>query len=1157
MPTAEQPPISTSEEVSARMDRLQQCDPLTTLASLVLESDPLSDEKRNDKKAKSWFRELEKSRPDGTLQYERGAIFKTTYKYDLADFEMGLQGSCSPSEVVTTKSVADYTQFIDSWQEYEKVPLTPSFIVDAKLKMLEENELCTSGALVRRDTFLVRADTVTDARLHEFFEFISTSIATGLRDVMYGTSRPSRYDVCAPLETSTIDGIVRQAHRNLNTLKRKVKLPDGTTYVGIQFKPLTAALANAAYQYLQDHPICTHMGGLIRTLAIEATSPRTVTEMFCVGYAHRHNGEHEPLFDRAIVKLLLRNYTHVYQSSFIERSIRHQRSLFEYPAIETLQERNYLIPYNGRHVIEPPAFQKMRIALCTALGDVESGMELNDETAMETLSAARVFYLFLSCGMISPATPTQCYAGTPDRVRQLSSCFLCEAKDDSIAGIFDSMRNVAETTKKAGGVAKRFTRIRAAGSYIAGTRGQSNGVPAVLRKLVQATGDYVNDNSASNKGKNARKTVRKAAMATYIDWWHKDSPVVIDMMNPLKQVRGNPLKVHIGLSVNNEFVRRLQRDDDLYLFCPTETYDETTGKYLYDLSGDEFAERYNDLVALAEEWHSDSETQYHVTKVKATEYFMNIILASFRSGYPYIINTDAATDCNMEGMPITMSNLCTEIMEYVSREESAVCNLMTIVMSAFVKSQGNPDEVEVDRKFTFEGEEYTQTVRDPGFDYDLFALTTRVTTRMINGVMRRTRNPLPEYTLSNTNYHAVGIGEQGTASAFLLRNMSYGSPEAVKFHRTMSAVRYYAALQESSRIASIAGPYKEYPSNPAREGKLHHDLWWEKARKVDYVRDAWDEVAPGKLRESADETFSSDLEVDLDWDVLRDDIKYHGLYNGLLIALAPTATTALILGNTEGFEPMKSTYVQRKLVGGEFQVVDITAALKLMRRDMWNRDTTAAIRMHNGDPSQVESLPVHLRHMLRPAHMITQSEQLSHALAIAPFIDQSFSRNVFSNKNTSVEEYASWIFLGLRFGLKTVQYYHRSNKGSETVTVDTTEAHRRLATDAISDNWSDIGSPKPRSSDGTPTPFLDSWEMLSDDTGSPPPEGATLIDDIPDKPLPKLVQAPYDEAVEVEEEKEEEQAIPEYNPATDDGQSAFACALNAARTGADCAVCSS
>lgn len=568
-------------------------------------------------------------------------------------------------------------------------------------------------------------------------------------------------------------------------------------------------------------------------------------------------------------------------------------------------------------------------------------------------------YELLSQRYFTHASPTLFYAATPRP--QLSSCFLIAMKEDSIEGIYDTLKQCALISKSAGGIGLHVHCIRARGAYIAGTNGSSNGLVPMLR-VFNNTARYVDQ--GGNK--------RPGAFAVYLEPWHADVFDFLDLKKNTGKEEVRARDLFYALWIPDLFMQRVEADADWSLMCPR------SAPGLADVWGDEFRELYEKY-----------EREGRATRtVRAQALWMAIVEAQVETGTPYMLYKDA---CNRKSNQshlgtIKCSNLCTEIVQYTSADEVAVCNLASVALNMFVRD-------------------------DRTYDFDKLREVTKTVTRNLNRVIDVNHYPVPEARTSNMRHRPIGIGVQGLADAFLLMRLPYESEEAALLNRQIFETMYHGALDASCELAELHGPYESYEGSPASRGLLQYDLWG---------------VQPSDL---------------WDWAGLKARIARHGLRNSLLLAPMPTASTAQILGNTESFEPITSNLYSRRVLSGEFPVVNQHLLRDLTRADLWDDRMKNLILHHNGSIQKIEAIPEELRALYKTVWEISVKSTLRMAAERGAFVDQSQSLNLHVaepnyGKLTSIHFHA-W-----KLGLKTGMYYLRTKPAANAIqfTVDKSSA---------------------------------------------------------------------------------------------------------------------
>jgi len=641
---------------------------------------------------------------------------------------------------------------------------------------------------------------------------------------------------------------------------------------------------------------------------------------------------------------------------------------YDYFGFKTL-EKSYLLRVHGK-IVERPQHVLMRVACGIHFGNVAAAIETYD------LMSRRFF---------THASPTLFNAGTPKP--QMSSCFLLMMKDDSIAGIYDTLKQCALISKSAGGIGVAVSNIRAKGSYIRGTNGYSNGLVPMLRNFNEAA-RYVDQGGGKRKG----------SFAMYLEPWHADIFDFLELRKNHGKEEQRARDLFYGLWVPDLFMRRVKDDGDWTLFCPNEAFDEESGKGLVDVWGGEFEQMYMDLEAAGKGQKT----------IKAQQLWFRILESQMETGTPYMLYKDHANrKSNQQNLgTIHSSNLCTEIIEYTSPDEVAVCNLASIALSAFAR--GN------------------------GAEYDFRGLyeVTKVATRNLNKVIDRNYYPVEEARRSNMRHRPIGLGVQGLADAFLIMRLPFESEAAKRLNEDIFETIYFAACEASCELAQHEGTYETYAGSPASKGQLQFDLWGR---------------APKSGR--------------WDWDGLKDSIANHGLRNSLLVAPMPTASTAQILGNNESFEPYTQNLYVRRVLSGEFVQVNRHLLRDLIRQGLWTDDMRMQLIAHNGSVQQLE-LPADLKSLYKTVWEIKQRTVLDMAADRGAYIDQSQSLNIHMIDATTAK-LSSMHFHGWQLGLKTGMYYLRTKAATDAIkfTVDVEKVKQASGGSQVADSRPAMGGP--------------------------------------------------------------------------------------------------
>ena len=636
---------------------------------------------------------------------------------------------------------------------------------------------------------------------------------------------------------------------------------------------------------------------------------------------------------------------------------------YQYFGFKTL-ERSYLLRLDGK-VAERPQHMIMRVAVGIHGDDIESAIET---------------YNLMSQKCFTHASPTLFSAGTPQP--QLSSCFLIDMKEDSIEGIYDTLKTCAMISKNAGGVGMNAHCIRATGSYISGTNGTSNGIVPMLR-VFNNTARYVDQ--GGNK--------RPGAFAVYLEPWHADVFEFLDLRknHGKEEIRARDL--FFALWMPDLFMRRVESNGAWTLMCPNEC------PGLADVWGEEFD-------ALYEKYEREGRGR---KTIKAQKLWYSILEAQTETGTPYMLYKDACNrKSNQQNLgTIRSSNLCTEIIEYSAPDEVAVCNLASLALPTFV-----------------------DTVRGE-YDFQRLHEVTQVVVKNLNKIIEINHYPVEEAKRSNFRHRPIGVGVQGLADAFLALRLPFESPEAKHLNKQIFETIYHAALTASCIIAKELGPYKTYEGCPVSKGVLQYDMW---------------NVTPTEL---------------WDWTSLKADIAKYGIRNSLLVAPMPTASTSQILGNNECFEPYTSNIYSRRVLAGEFQVVNPWLLKDLVDMGLWSDNMKNRIIADGGSIQRIPNIPDDIKALYKTVWEISQKTIVQMAADRGAFIDQSQSLNIHI-KEPTMGKITSMHFTGWKLGLKTGMYYLRTMAASAPIQFTVDQEQLKVADSAIAR----VGGPKKRPSSG-------------------------------------------------------------------------------------------
>jgi|TARA_R100000479_G_scaffold28896_1_gene11394 ribonucleoside-diphosphate reductase alpha chain len=738
-----------------------------------------------------------------------------------------------------------------------------------------------------------------------------------------------------PIMFDKITARVRKLCYGLNELVDPVKVAmrviEGL-YDGVTTSELDNLAAEIAATMTTSHPDYARLAARISVSNLHKNTKKTFSEVMTdlYEYVNPRTGKAAPLLSDEVYKVIMDN------AEELDSTIIYNRDFgYDYFGFKTL-ERSYLLKLNGQ-IVERPQHMLMRVSI---------GIHLED------LASVKETYELMSKKFFTHATPTLFNSGTPKP--QMSSCFLLTMQDDSIDGIYDTLKQTAKISQSAGGIGLSIHNVRATGSYIAGTNGTSNGIVPMLR-VYNDTARYVDQGGGKRKG----------SFAIYVEPWHADIFDFLDLKKNHGKEEMRARDLFYAMWIPDLFMKRVQEDGEWTLMCPNEC------PGLFDCHGEEFE-------ALYAKYEAENKGR---KTIKARELWEKIMESQIETGTPYMLYKDAANrKSNQQNLgTIRSSNLCTEIMEYTSPDEVAVCNLASIALPMFVKKG------EFDHK-------------------ELFRVTKRVT-KNLNRVIDRNYYPVKEAENSNFRHRPVGLGIQGLADAFIMLRMPFTSDEAKKLNQEIFETLYFAALTASMEEAKEDGPYQSYKGSPISEGKFQHNLWGIK-----------DEELSGRW----------------DWGKLRKQIKKNGVRNSLLVAPMPTASTSQILGNNEAFEPYTSNIYTRRVLSGEFIVVNKHLLEDLVELGLWNDDVKEEIMRANGSIQGVDIIPQDLKELYKTVWELSMKDIIDMSRHRGYFIDQSQSLNLFM-ENANYAKLTSMHFYAWKNGLKTGMYYLRTKSAVDAI----------------------------------------------------------------------------------------------------------------------------
>ncbi|CAK5268053.1 unnamed protein product, partial [Mycena citricolor] len=793
--------------------------------------------------------------------------------------------------------------------------------------------------------------------------------------------------------TSRIEKLIYGLDQNyVNPIEVTQKVVAGV-YNGITTMELDNLAAETAAYLTTKHPDYAILAARIAISNLHKETDKSFSKVVSRLYSYVN-----PKTGRA-ASLIAKNTYDVVQehAATLDAAIIHNRDFsYNYFGFKTL-ERSYLLRLDGK-VVERPQHLIMRVAVGIHGSNIERVLET---------------YNLMSQRYFTHATPTLFNAGTP--LAQLSSCFLVCMKDDSIEGIYDTLKNCAMISKSAGGIGLNIHNIRATGSYIAGTNGYSNGIVPMLRAY-DATARYVDQ--GGNK--------RPGAFAIYLEPWHADIFEFIDLRKNHGKEQMRARDLFLALWIPNLFMKRVEADGQWSLFCPNEA------PGLHEVHSEEFEQLY-------EQYEREGRARQTIS---AQKLWYAILEAQVETGGPFMVYKDHANaKSNQKNLgTIKSSNLCTEIIEYSSPDETAVCNLASIALPSFI----------IDGKYDF------QRLHD----------IAKVVAFNLNRIIDVNYYPIPETRKSNMRHRPIGVGVQGLADVFLALRMPFDSPAAKELNLQIFETIYHGALEASCEMAQADGPYESYQGSPASHGELQYDMWG---------------VTPSPL---------------WDWAELKAKIAKHGLRNSLLTAPMPTASTSQILGNNECFEPYTSNIYTRRVLSGEFQVVNPWLLRELVDRGLWDDDMKNILIAHRGSVQNIPSIPDDVKAIYKTVWEISQKKVLELAADRGAFICQSQSLNVHLAAPT-MGQLTSMHFYGWKRGLKTGMYYLRTQPASAAIqfTVDQTVLDKVKAQNAEAAKAKAVPASPARSTTAATTisPSPSSSSTVSRDHILTPADSVTII----------------------------------------------------------------
>ncbi len=701
-------------------------------------------------------------------------------------------------------------------------------------------------------------------------------------------------------------------------------------YDGVTTVELDNLAAETAASLTTTHPDYARLAARIAISNLHKTTSKSFSNTMkrLYTYIDPKTGENAALISKEAYAVIKKH------AALLDSTIIYDRDFsYDYFGFRTL-ERSYLMKLDGK-VVERPQHMLMRVAVGIHMDDIDSVIET---------------YNLLSEKWFTHATPTLFNAATPKP--QMSSCFLLTMKEDSIDGIYDTLKQCAKISQSAGGIGLSIHNIRATGSYIKGTNGVSNGIVPMLRNF-DMTARYVDQGGGKRKG----------SFAIYLEPWHADIFAFLDLKKNHGKEELRARDLFYALWVPDLFMKRVENNEMWSLFCPNEA------PGLADCYGEEFERLYEKY---------EKEERYR-EQVKAQDLWFEILEAQMETGTPYMLYKDAANKkSNQKNLgTIKSSNLCTEIIEYTSPDEVAVCNLASIALPKFVK--------------------------DGTFDHQKLYEVTYTVTKNLNRVIDRNYYPVPEAERSNKRHRPIGLGVQGLADTFLLLRLPFESAEARKLNKEIFETMYFAAMTASKDLAKVEGPYETFKGSPVSKGIFQFDMWG---------------VTPDSGR--------------WDWTALKKEVKKYGVRNSLLLAPMPTASTSQILGNNETFEPYTSNIYNRRVLSGEFIVVNKHLLKDLIELGLWDENMKNKLIAANGSVQNIPEIPQHIKDLYKTVWEISQKTIIDMAADRGAYVCQSQSMNIHI-QDPNFGKLTSMHFYAWKAGLKTGMYYLRSKAATDAI----------------------------------------------------------------------------------------------------------------------------
>ncbi|MDZ7612609.1 MAG: ribonucleoside-diphosphate reductase subunit alpha [Flavobacteriaceae bacterium] len=754
---------------------------------------------------------------------------------------------------------------------------------------------------------------------------------------MYVIKRDGRKE---PIMFDKITARVRKLCYGLNNLVDPIKVTmrviEGI-YEGVNTSELDNLAAEIAATLTTTHPDYAVLAARIAVSNLHKNTNKsfsqTINDLYY--YVNPRTGKKASMIADDVFQIISDN------AEKLDSTIIYNRDFgYDYFGFKTL-ERSYLLKINGK-IVERPQHMLMRVSIGIHKEDIDAAIET---------------YELMSKRYFTHATPTLFNAGTPKP--QMSSCFLLQMQDDSIDGIYTTLKQTAKISQSAGGIGLSIHNVRATGSYIRGTNGTSNGIVPMLR-VFNDTARYVDQGGGKRKG----------SFAVYLEPWHADVFQFLDLRKNHGKEEMRARDLFYAMWIPDLFMKRVEEDKNWTLMCPNEC------PHLFD----NYGEKFDELYLKYENAGKGRKT------IKARELWEKILESQIETGTPYMLYKDSVNrKSNQKNLgTIRSSNLCTEIMEYTSEDEVAVCNLASVALPMFVSEEADGS------KF---------------FDHKKLFKVIKKVTRNLDSVIDQNYYPVKEAENSNFRHRPVGLGVQGLADTFIMLRMPFTGDEAKKLNEEIFETIYFGALTSSMELAKEKGAYSTFIGSPLSEGKFQFNLW---------------------------NVSENDLSGRWDWNKLRAQILESGVRNSLLVAPMPTASTSQILGNNEAFEPYTSNIYTRRVLSGEFIIVNKHLLEDLVGLGLWDNDMKEEIMRANGSIQHIENIPAEIKELYKTVWEMSMKDIIDMSRQRGYFIDQSQSLNLFL-KDPDYGKLTSMHFYAWKSGLKTGMYYLRTKSAVNAI----------------------------------------------------------------------------------------------------------------------------